>query len=314
MLKQMRWSCIAALMFFGLPLTGNAQYESGGINGAGSAEIAHPANCLRMQVEVTADGKTIQEAIAALKTRRESLKTQLVQIGAVQDSITFAEPRLFTDQSDQSRRMEQMMRQRMNGGKAAAAAKQDEIVKVATTAKAEWMLKGTPDELLTQSFQLKKQLEQTLKPAKSAAGPTTAAAEAAEEADEEGATPPGFPSGYDNGEVKPGTPIFLYVSKVTPEEREKALTTAFNKAHDNAAQAAKAAGVQLGSLRQLSQQSTSNMNNMGYYGNGMNRMMYQMMRGDESEAGASAGSEAVGMDVSSVKLIVMVNAMWSIGK
>lgn len=311
MLRYMRWSTVAALMFFALPLTGNAQFAGSGINGTGVSEIARPANCLRMQVDVTAEGKTIQEALTALKSRQEAVKTQLAQTGATADSITFADPRLFTDPSEQNRRMEQMMRARMNGGKPAVKAKADEIVKVATTAKAEWALKGTPAELLAQSYDLKKKVEEAIKPAKPATGAAPAAADAAEEAEEEGA--PQMP-GMDNGEPKPGTPLFLYVAKITPEEREKAVSTAYSKAHDNAAQAAKAAGIQLGSLQQLSQQSSSNLNNMGYYGNQMTRMMYQMMRGDESEAGASAGNEAIGMDASSVKLTVIVSATWGIGK
>lgn len=312
MLRQMRFSCIAALVLLGLPLTGRAQFGGSGINGSGSAEIAHPANILRMQVEVTAEGKTIPEAIAALKARREATKAQFTQAGATADSITFSDARVYSDQSEQARRMEMMMRQRMNGPKAAAKANQEEIVKLATTAKAEWALKGTPDELLARSLELKKQIEQMLKTSKPAAGPATAPTEAAEEAEEEGGVQL---SGMDNGEVKPGTPVFLYVLKITPEEREKALASAFEKAKENAAQAAKAAGVQLAGLQQLSQQSTSNANRMGYYGgDAMTRMMYQMIQGQDSDAGGSGGTEAIGMEASSVKLMVMVNATWGIAK
>lgn len=304
MLKSFGSWCVAFICVAGLPLVAHAD----GISASGASEIARPATTLRMQVDITAEGKTIQDALAGLKAKREALKAQLGQLGSSPDSVSFTSLRLFTDQSEQARRMEMMMQARMNGGKPAKA-KQEEKVTVAITAKAEWALKGDPDELLIQSYDLKKKLEASLK-SKPAAGaaPTTNAAEE-EEAAEEAATPP---MGYDSGEVKPGTPVFLYVAKISRDERDKALADAMNKAREQATQTAKAAGVQLGALTQLSQQSRPSSSGSEYgYGPGMSRMMYQMMNGEAMLEGGTS-EEAIGTDISSVKLVVTVSAVWSV--
>ncbi|MDB5324126.1 MAG: hypothetical protein JWN40_5757, partial [Phycisphaerales bacterium] len=53
----------------------------------------------------------------------------------------------------------------------------------------------------------------------------------------------------------PGQPIFLYVAKISEEQRGKVLADAFKKAKANAGDLAKAAGAELGALKQLQSQA-----------------------------------------------------------
>lgn len=311
MLKRLGVLCLGLASVAAVPLMAQVQ----GISATGTSEISHPAASLRMQVDITAEGRTIADALTALKAKRESLTAQLGKLGAAADSVTYTSPRLYVDPYQQARRMEQMMQARMNGGKAAKA-KPEEKVTVAATAKAQWALKGTSDEVLARSYDLKKSLEESLKSksASSSATPTTgpsanAAAEEEEAAEE---SSPQYQQ-YDNGEIKPGNPVFVYVAQITPEEREKALANAMAKAREQAAQAAKAAGVQLGSLHQLSQHTTSGATGMEYgYNQGMSRVMYQMMNSAGMQEGASEANEAIGPDMASVKLVLVIQATWEI--
>jgi hypothetical protein len=60
----------------------------------------------------------------------------------------------------------------------------------------------------------------------------------------------------DPNEAKRGEPLFLFVARVSDDERAKALAEAFRKAKRQAARLAEAAGTELGTLRHLDGQST----------------------------------------------------------
>lgn len=294
MLRRLCFSFALACVY-GVPLMVHAE----GISGNGTSMISLPPTTLRMQVDVTAEGKTMADAVAALKARREAIQPKLVALGAAADSVTFTPPRLHVDSSQQARRMEMMMRSRMPGK--ATTAKPEEKVTLATTAKAEWALKGSPDESLVYSHELKKKIEEAIK-INAAPSSEDAAAE-----EEEAAEEASFPPGYDNGEVPPGTPAFVYVAKISPEELEKHLAATMAKAREQASQTAKAAGVQLGALNQLRQSSGIGGGMEYLYGQPqMNRMMYQVM----SAQGKSETSEAIGPDIGSVTLAVSIEATW----
>src|SRR5262249_10878642 len=61
----------------------------------------------------------------------------------------------------------------------------------------------------------------------------------------------------DSEAPKRGEPIFLYVSKVSEDDKAKALEQAFKKAKREATLLARAAGVELGALRHLADHSSS---------------------------------------------------------
>lgn len=320
MLRELRLVFVGLAIVAGLPLVVYAE----GITGSGVSEISHPATSLRMQVDITAEGKNIAEAIDALKAKREALAAQLGKLGASADSITFSSPRMFADPYAQQRRMEMMMQARMGGSKAAKG-KQEEKVTIASTGKAQWALKGTPDEILARAYDLRKSLEESLKAkpgagAAGAAGTTgaggaggaagaLAAAEEQENAEENAAQY----AGMEGEEAKPGTPVFVYVAQITPAEREKALADAMSKAREQAAQAAKAAGVQLGNLRQVSQHVVNGSSGAEYgYSGAYSRALYQMMNASGTNDGSALSNEAIGADMASVKVSVVIEASWEI--
>jgi hypothetical protein len=59
------------------------------------------------------------------------------------------------------------------------------------------------------------------------------------------------------GGLQPGEPVFLYFSKISEEERAKALAQAFHRAKAQAGQLARAAGVELGTLYHLEDSSAA---------------------------------------------------------
>ena len=101
MFRQLRLALLGLTAVIGLPLAAYAE----GISGTGVSEISHPAASLRMQVDITAEGKSITEAIDALKTKRETLSAELGKLGASAESVTFSSPRIFVDPYAQQRRM-----------------------------------------------------------------------------------------------------------------------------------------------------------------------------------------------------------------
>src|SRR6266576_890909 len=96
----------------------------------------------------------------------------------------------------------------------------------------------------------------------------------------------------DGGEqaAPPGEPVFLYVAKISDEERGKATAEAFRKAKASAAELAKAAGVELGGLRQVTSQAAADVDQMQMMRYGRyNPYAYAQMAGADP---STAGSEA----------------------
>src|SRR5205085_264656 len=116
-----------------------------------------------------------------------------------------------------------------------------------------------------------------------------------------------------NGEqtAAPGEPVFLFVSKISAEDRDKALASAFAKAKESAGQLAKAAGTQIGALRQLSVTAAPPYNEYA-----ANWQRYQAAFGmiQESYGGGSGGemNEVVGPTPEGMSFKVMVTASFAL--
>ena len=82
--------------------------------------------------------------------------------------------------------------------------------------------------------------------------------------------------GNDPSQAQPGTATFTLVSKIAPQDHSQALADAFLKAKARAQEIAKAAGAELGSLRQIGLQVLSGSDSE----NGENPMQayYRMMQ------------------------------------
>ena len=251
---------LAAICFGTLPaLELHAQLSSEqGIQGAGSVVMERPADRMRMQIDLLAKStKDLPDAIAKLKAQRAKVEKQLETLGAVKESIKFAEPRVDDSQDDSQRQMEMMMRQRMMaGGRGKKPGKQvalEKPVKIALKLTADWPLKaGDP---VNQLLEVRK-LQDAIKAAdlagqKDAAEATAEEAELAEEMEE--------PEMYMGGRQgpKPGEPAFIFTTRVPAADREKGLAEAFQNAKSEATSLAKAAAIELGPL--LSLQSSAGL-------------------------------------------------------
>jgi uncharacterized protein YggE len=243
------WIVIGLVTFAAVRTEAQAPEIPGAVTGMGVASLKRAPDLIRVQVQISGDGKTLKEALAKLGARREACKKKLVALGVKEDAITFDDPKV--DATDPRQQMEQMMRMQMNrGGRRAAPATSPAAgaahVAVGAIVKAEWALSAKGGEGLLIAAQ---DLQDRVKAADLADTKTSSLEE--QEAREERA-------GLDENEQAPppGQPVFLYVAKVSDEQRAKVLADAFKKAKANAADLAKAAGAELGALKQLQSQAT----------------------------------------------------------
>lgn len=243
---------VMALALAGLPAAGQCQYEAAYFGGAaaqketvvgtGAASVELPPTQLRMFVQLSAKGKTMEEAMAKLKERRSNAVAQLEKLGADKHSITLAN--LGTGGASENQRrqqMQEMIRQRMRGGKAKAI-KLPEVVNLSETVSAQWPLGvSQPDEILMVVHKLQMALKEAQLGGKDA-GLTPEEQELMEET--EGAAE--MYSSYGQQETPPGTPYFFYVATIPEQQQRQAMAEAFEKATAQASSLAQAAGFPLG--------------------------------------------------------------------
>jgi len=202
-----------------------------------------------MHVELVAKGKTLEEALTNLKDRREAARVQLEGLRADMGSVKVNAPRVSGQQSEQKRRMERMLMERMRsrGGKVPPGVKAPKSFTVSATLSAEWPLKVDDSERLLMAAEvLREKIEEA-----DLAG--TKEAEKLSPEEEELAEEMAAMSGsYGEEEIKPGEPQFVYVARITDAERDKAMADSFTKAKAQAEQLARAANVKLGALVGLS--------------------------------------------------------------
>ena len=249
--------CLLLLLLCGLAVsasTARADSIDTSVAGTGTTEIKKRPETMRMVVDMRVEGKDLKDALAKLKTARERIKPELIKLGATETTIDFGSPRTFdAGRDDRQAMMERAIRLQMsrNGGKgeAATAPVAAKPITISVSIKAEWPLgKNADDEqlLLTTS-----DLQNKVREAKLFAQPKPEAAKTEEE--EENAAP--SQTNYDPEQVVPGEPVFIFVAKITAEDRAKAAVESFKKAKDDALATAKAAGVELGALKQVASQA-----------------------------------------------------------
>ena len=287
------------------------EVTNGTISATGAASIKRSPETLRLQIEVSAKAKNLKDALAALKTLREGAVEKLTKMDAVQDSIKIADPHINTAISNRQRQMEMMVRQRMRqGGKKAKKATEKPIT-VSATLTAEWKLKATEPEALLLEAQT---IEDKVRAAELSGGKGTQGGEYEELAEEMADV-----EMYDDGQLQPGEPIFIYVTRISDEDRSKALAEAFAKAQKRAGELSRAAGVGLGPLSGLTSQSGRDpmsgqfgMYGMGNYDN--RRAMIMQMMAQSTEAMTEEPSEAIGVHPNDVTLMLHVNATFRLDK
>jgi uncharacterized protein YggE len=304
------------------PATGWAQYgaflegqpsQKGAITGTGTAVENCRPTALRMHVELLAKGKTPEEAMAKLKDLSDAARLQVEALGAAKGSIELSSPRLSESQSQQKKQFEMMVRQRLSarGRKMPKGLQTPQSTTVSLTLTAEWPLESQSDEkliLATEGIK-NKIMAAKLGGAEEAESLSPEEEEMAEETALMMAN-----SGEE--QIKPGEPQFLYVARFSDEQRNRAMTEAFNKAKNNAAELAQAAGVKLGPLVALSGGGGGNVDfnsaSYGTYRYAQQEYLQRLLGGQGPFGLDATTNEAMSMDPSSLKLNCRVAALFSI--
>jgi uncharacterized protein YggE len=294
-----KYICLAALLVFALssqavqaqfgPNYGGVSLSSraaAGIEASGTATVQRKPTQLRLYMELVAKGKTLPEALAKLKERREAATAQLETLKADKNSIVFGAPTVPNTQSPHNRQIEAMVmaQMRSRGKKAPKGLQVPHTVTVAQTLTAQWPLEG---ESLEQMLLMAQNIQEKIKAADLAGAKESEALSAEEEefAEEANQMANQFGAQQQSGEA----PHFLYVATLPAKEREEALAQAFKKAIQHADETARAAGLSRGPMVGLSSscagQSEFGQNNfMGYDPTGssnlLRRMITQQMSGN----------------------------------
>lgn len=284
----------------------------GEISASGSVEVKKQADIVRIQIEMFGKGLDLKEALAKLKVRRLAAQKFFDGLAISGAIVEFTNPRITTEKTPQEQQMRMMMRMQMQQGKPAKAkAKEPTPVVVACELRAEVPLSaGAPeDQLLAANG-----LEERVKIAD--LGGSKSLAHVTAQDDEQNQEEMDM-----NGEQEPkrGTPMFVYVSKLTEDEQSKAITQAYNKAKQQAARLAKAAGVDLGPLQQLSLDGSSENPSSELWSevqsDPFNQQLYQRMFGGYPSLSMDRSTaEAMGIHPGKVVYRVGLVAGFGLGK
>lgn len=253
--------------------------ESGmsGIVGTGTVTLERQPELIRLRLMIPAEGKDVQEAMSKLKEKETVARAKLQKLGAAAASIQFADPQ--TRDASQRQQMERMLQMR-TGRSPRPAKNQTPTLSVFTTLKAEWPLGARDgDALLIESLEL----EAKIKSAQLGGDKSdkSSAAEQEEAAEEAQVVSP------EEAQANPRDPVFLFVSRISEADRDKARAAAFTKARDDAERLAKASGNQLGPIRLLASNAApsfaSNPETEMFDGGYQQRMMYNLMNRQEGD-------------------------------
>lgn len=269
------------------------------------AKIERQPDTMRLQIDLLAKGSDVKEALALLGDRIQAARLQVIGFGAAEDSLVVGKPRLATSKSNEQRQIEAMIAERLRGrgGRSKKAASTPVTVSAELTA--EWKLNTESiEDLLVSTQDLQEKIKQAdLSGLKEASKLSAEEQELLEEFESEY-------GGYGSrNESKPGEPAFLFVSKLSDKDRDKALADAFQAAKSKAARLAKAAGLQLGPLKTLNGQTAldtpdEDYNYFGYQSSAS--LAYARALAGQAEGGEM--SEAVGTRPHQVTYKVTVSA------
>ncbi len=304
---------LCATMAVAQPQTQTPAAETGTVSASGTVVLKRKPDLLRLKIDVIAQGKTMKEALASMKDRREATRAQLAKLGATKESVVFSDPQINTTVLAARAQMAMMIQARMGGGRAKKSAKKTAPpVVISSHLTAEWPLKGKDTESLLLEIS---QLQETINAADLAGKKDLEKIGGEdEELSQELEGVAAGPYGGDPSQAQPGAPVVTLISKLTPQERAGALADAFKKAKAQAQEIAQAAGVALGPLRQLGSvvqpggEGDGNSNEwQAYY--------YQMMqanRGGMPAKDSDSDPEAQGTHPGDVSYRVTVSAAFDI--
>ena len=282
----------------------SAQTNRPEVSGSGSVTISKQADTLRVNMDMLVAGKDLKEALALFKDRKEAAKAGLISLGASEKSIQIGDPEIKATQSDRQRQMEMMVRSRMKrGGKKKEVKEKPQPVSLVARLSAEWAIAGNGiEEVMINCAALQEKIK-----AADLGGVKEAEKKSAKDDEEASEEMEEMQMHFSNdGESKPGEPIFIYVRRLTEAEKEKAMADAFVRAKTNAAKLAKAAGASLGPINGISSHTSSRDQNYRYAR--QNYQWQQYMQANEDSENPDPVIEAVGPNAGKVTLQVNVTA------
>jgi|GEM_PF-4889426 len=249
-----------------------------GLASEGSAKLKKEPTHLKLSIELSAKGKSTEEAAKNLDTLIANAKKKLTPLNPVADSVKTSSPTFLAFGDAQKAKVEQMLRARMQGSQQPipAGLKMAKVTKAKTTLSATWELKT--DTLLKKASlaeDIKTAITNADLPELTKKGALSAAQE---EAAQEMAARRSRGYYSDDEEVPPGTPRFFFSATISEEEREKLIKEAFEKAKANAEQIARVTGVKVGKVKTLAVNSHSAYSGYDPYGR-----RGQMIESDENE-------------------------------
>ncbi len=285
----------------------SGEASPGTVSGMGTVSIKTKPQRLRMTIQLQEKGKTVQESLAKLADRLIAARLQLEELSPKETDVSKrmhmsnSEPTLSSGQTDEEKQMQQMMMQQMRSrGRAPKGLQVPKSVTTAITLTAEWPVwDKSNEELLLFADTLQEKIK-----AADLAGLNEPKQLTPEEEELQAEMEEMMSDyGYGNEQAKPGEPSFVYVAKISEEERATALAAAFEKAKAQAQRLAVAAGAKFGKLSSLSGgTSPSDEDSYGYNGYAMRMMMAQAATSSDDE------NEAITASPGLVTFQVMVNA------
>ncbi|HET6248366.1 MAG TPA: SIMPL domain-containing protein [Tepidisphaeraceae bacterium] len=288
----------ALVLLMGICTVAKAAATEGAVSGTGHVTITRPPQILRVQLGITADGKDINEAIANLKKAQADATKKLTDLAATAKSIEFG-PMTTGGATDPRQQYIQQMLGRQGRKKPTTGTPS---VSISCTVKAEWPVKEGPQEQqLAEGYAL----QEKVKAAGLGKSNKTLSPEEQEVAEEAAA--------MNNGAANPNDPTFLYVAKVSDEDRAAAMADAFKKAKAQATLLAKAADAQLGALQKVSGSASAQPASAENYQEVYMRLMMQQA-GAAAPAEDAAQDEATGTSPGPVALQVTVTATFDLAK
>ena len=294
---------------------GAANASNAVVQGVGNVTLKRPAAVLRMHLQLNGKGKTLEESFEKLETRCGEVTAKLQKLNADTDSIEWGKPGLSAVESAYQKQFEALVRQRLGSGK--AIPKGLKVPKTVTTTvmlKVEWPLTvESHEKLLVTTHALQEQIR-----AADLAGlkqPAKLSPEEQELAEEMAAVM------NNHGEERPqvGKPHFVYVARITDQQRDEAMAEAFQKSRAAAERLARAAGAKLGPLVSLSGSGSGSNSGDGdeYYGgrNYAQRQYWrQMMAMQSSGDSDTLENETVAVDPAKLRFQFFVRAAFGIEK
>ena len=308
---------VQTLLFvvLGTPATLVAQLpDEAGISAFGTVTVTCRPERLRLQVDLLSTGKDLNDALNKLTERIQAARARLSEFGVDETSVKVGEPKISSRSTNSQQQMERMVMQRMRGRKTKRAAESKPPITVSATLKAEWALKSEDGtELLREVHPLQERIKAAdLSGSKEPKELTPEQEEMLEEMED-------FRSYSTSGEFAPGDPVFLFVARITDQQRAQAEAEAFRKAREQAARLAKAAGAQLGPVRNLStlgarEQAYSSLNYSRYGGGHNSAYIYSVMQHlqQNQDSAEPNPNEAIGFVPGPIRYPITISASFSI--